>query len=187
VFVSKTSRVAAAVRHMHGDPAAPVMRMVNGAALHTYICVAKPSHPCARSSSFTIAACLAALFLASLPIQAAAPGRTIIPMLQERLGLNETQVRGALGALLVFVRERLPKPDFDDLAETIPNADRIMQDVKLSGVVTRPLDDMDDYEAALSNLGIGQPLASQFAPAVMQSLAETGHSRERDILARVIG
>lgn len=101
--------------------------------------------------------------------------------------MNDTQVRGALGALLVFVRERLPKPDFDDLAESIPNADRIMQEVRLRGVVTGPLDDMDDYERSLSNLGIGQPLASQVAPAVLQALAETGHSRERDILARVIG
>ena len=86
----------------------------------------------------------------------------------------------------MFAREQLPKPDFDDLAETIPNADRIMQDVKLRGVVTRPIDDMGDYEAALSSLGIGQPLASQVAPAVLQALGETGHTRERDILARVI-
>ena len=62
-----------------------------------------------------------------------------------------------------------------------------MQEVKLRGVVTGPLDDMDDYERSLSNLGIGQPLASQVAAAVLQALAETGHSRERDILARVIG
>jgi uncharacterized protein VcgC/VcgE DUF2780 len=135
-----------------------------------------------------IAACLAAaLLLVPMHMPAAAPGQSIVPLLQERLGLNETQVRGALGALLVFVRERLPKPDFDDLAESIPNADRIMQEVKLRGIVTRPLDNMDDYETALSSLGIGQPLASQVAPAVLQSLNDTGHSRERDILARVIG
>ena len=107
-------------------------------------------------------------------------------MLEEQLGLNDTQVRGALGALLVFARERLPKPDFDDLAESIPNADRIMQEVKLRGVVTGPLDDMDDYERSLSNLGIGQPLASQVAPAVLRALAAAGYSRERDILAGVI-
>ena len=138
-----------------------------------------------------LAALVAAWSLASLVVpahaQPASPGHSIMPMLEERLGLTDMQVRGALGALLVFVRERLPKPDFDDLAESIPNAERIMQDVKLRGVVTGPLDDMDDYERALSNLGIGQPLASQVAPAVLQALAETGHSRERDILARVIG
>lgn len=134
-----------------------------------------------------IAAGLVALLVAPLQLQAAAPGQSIVPILQERLGMTETQVRGALGALLVFARERLTKADFDDLAETIPNADRIMQDIKLRGVVTGPLDDKDDYEAALSNLGIGQPLASHFAPAVLESLVATGHSRERDILARVIG
>ena len=32
-----------------------------------------------------------------------------------------------------------------------------------------------------------QPLASQVAPEVVQALGETGHTRERDILARVIG
>lgn len=134
----------------------------------------------------SLAACALVLLVASQAVAAAA-GQTIVPMLQQQLGLSETQVRGALGALLVFVRERLPKPEFDDLAATIPNADRIMQDVKLSGIVNGPLDDIDDYEAALSNLGMGQPLASQFAPAVLQSLGAAGHLRERDILARVIG
>jgi hypothetical protein len=134
-----------------------------------------------------IAACVVALFCAPMHVQAAAPGQSIVPLLQERLGLSETQVRGGLGALLVFAREKLTKQDFDDLAVTIPNADRIMQEVKLRGVVNGPLDDRDDYETALSNLGIGQPLASQFAPAVLESLAATGHARERDILARVIG
>ena len=133
-----------------------------------------------------IAACVAALLLTPLNLVAAAPGQSIIPLLQDQLGLTETQVRGGLGALLVFVRERLTKADFDVLAETIPNADRIMQDTKLRGVVTGPLDDMEDYERALSNLGIGQPLASKFAPAVLQTLGQTGHTRERDILARVI-
>jgi hypothetical protein len=147
------------------------------------------SQHCARHWHLpTIAASLAALLLfAPLHLQAAAPGQSIVPVLQDRLGLNEMQVRGALGALLVFVRERLTKQDFDYLAETIPNANFIMQDVKQRGIVTRPLDNMGDYEAALSSLGIGQPLASKVAPAVVQSLGETGHTRERDILARVIG
>ena len=133
-----------------------------------------------------VLACLLVGSVSYEPAMAQQPGRSIIPMLQERLGLNEQQVRGALGALLVFVREELPKPDFDDLAKTIPNADSIMQEVKLRGIVTRPLDNIADYEAALSSLGIGQPLASQFAPAVVQSLGATGHTRERDILARAL-
>lgn len=144
------------------------------------------SHNIARFCVLAIAACAFAVFLAPMHVESAAPGQSIIPTLQDRLGLNEQQVRGALGALLVFVREKLTKSEFDELAETIPNADRIMQEVKLRGIVNGPIDDRDDYEAALSNLGIGQPLASQFAPAVLQSLGETGHTRERDILARVI-
>ena len=114
------------------------------------------------------------------------PGATIVADLQQRLGLSEGQVRGALGALLVYARERLPKTDFDDLAQDIPNADRIMQDVKQSGIVTKPLDRMEDYEKALSNHGIGQPLASQFAPAVIDALGAAGLQRERDMLARAI-
>lgn len=113
-------------------------------------------------------------------------GRSIIPRLQDEFGLSEPQVRGALGALLVYARDRLPKPDFDDLAERIPNADRIMQEVKLRGIVNGPLDDIDDYESSLANLGMGQPLASQFAPAVLRCLGDAGHYRERDILARVL-
>jgi hypothetical protein len=116
----------------------------------------------------------------------AQPGRSITPILQDRLGLTEQQVRGALGALLLFVRERLPKPEFDQFARTIPNAEHIMQEVKQRGIVTGPLDTLDEYEASLESLGIGQPLASQVVPAVVQSLTEAGHVRERDILVRVV-
>lgn len=140
-----------------------------------------------RSRRLLMAACVLAGLLAPLYSHSADdPGRSIIPVLQQRLGLSDSQVRSALGALLVFVRERLTKPEFDDLAETIPNARRIMQDVKLRGVVNAPLDDLDEYEATLSNVGIGQPLASKFVPAVLQALADTGHLHERDILWRVV-
>jgi Protein of unknown function VcgC/VcgE (DUF2780) len=116
----------------------------------------------------------------------AAPPKQIVTQLQDRIGLTEVQARGALGALLVFVRERLPEPEFKDLAEVIPNADYIMQDVKQRGIVTRPLDDLGDYEAALANLGIGQPLAHQVVPAVLDALAAAGRDRERDILQHAI-
>jgi hypothetical protein len=114
------------------------------------------------------------------------PGPGLIAHLEQRFGLNEQQVRGALGALLVFVREQLPEPEFRDLAEAIPNADHIMQQVKLQGVVTRPLDDIDDYEAALASVGIGQPLASQFAPAVLEYLGAAGLERQRSMLQRAL-
>lgn len=117
---------------------------------------------------------------------AADPGRSIIPQLQERFGLSETQVRGALGALLVFVRERLPKQQFDELSKSIPNADYIMREVHRRGIVTGPLDDIEEYQDSLARLGIGQPLAAQFAPAVLEYLGAAGFDRERSMLARVL-
>lgn len=130
---------------------------------------------------------LACLLLSmTLHASAAQPGRSIIPQLQDEFGLSESQVKGALGALLIFVRARLPKPEFDDFAATIPNADYIMQQVKQNGIVTAPLDNIEDYEKSLASLGIGGPLAEKFAPAVVRYLGSTGHSRERDILARVL-
>jgi hypothetical protein len=117
---------------------------------------------------------------------AADPGRSVIPQLQAKFGLSEWQVRGALGALLIFVRERLPKVQFDELTKNIPNADYIMHEVTQRGIVTRPLDDLDDYEASLASLGIGQPLASQFAPAVVEYLEAAGFQRESSQLARVL-
>ncbi|HEY6644076.1 DUF2780 domain-containing protein [Povalibacter sp.] len=116
----------------------------------------------------------------------ARPGQLIIPQLQEQFGLTEFQVKGALGALLVYARDRLPRPEFDELAARIPNADQIMQQVKQRGIVTGPLDDRDDYENSLASLGIGQPLASQFAPAVVEQLGAAGFYRERDMLRRVL-
>lgn len=120
------------------------------------------------------------------PATAADAGQAIIPQLQERFGLSEAQVRGSLGALLVFVRERLPKTQFDELARCIPNADFIMRDVRIRGIVNMPLDDIEDYEASLGSLGIGQPLASQFAPAVLEYLGAAGFDLERSMLARVL-
>ena len=132
---------------------------------------------------FVMLGCVLSLGITTI---AAPPGQSIIPVLQTQLGLSDQQVRGALGALLIFVREELPKAEFDELARTIPNADRIMQEAKARGIVTRPLDDVAEFEAALSSIGIGQPLASRFAPAVVQSLAEAGHARERDILLHAL-
>ncbi len=140
-----------------------------------------PSHISVLAAFVCVLACFA------LPERVlAGPGQSIIPQLQEQFGMSEPQVRGALGALLVFARERLPKVEFDRLAARIPNADYIMQDVKQRGIVTGPLDDIDEYEDSLASLGIGQPLASQFAPAVVQYLGTAGYSFERDMLARVL-
>jgi hypothetical protein len=117
---------------------------------------------------------------------AAEPGPSIIPQLQARLGLSEAQVRGSLGALLIFVRERLPKQEFDRVSKSIPNADHIMRETRLNGIVNGPLDDIGDYQASLANLGIGQPLASRVAPAVAECLGTAGFQQERSILMRVI-
>jgi hypothetical protein len=88
--------------------------------------------------------------------------------------------------LLVFARERLPKPEFDQLAKRMPNAENIMQQTHLRGVVTHPVDDLDDYEAVLTNLGISEQSAASFAPAVLEYLSSVGYSEERDILSRVV-
>lgn len=117
---------------------------------------------------------------------AAVPGQNAVAYLQNRFGLNDQQARGALGALLVYAREQLPKPEFDQLASRMPNADHIMQAVKQQGVVTKPLDDIGDYEESLASLGIGQPLASQLAPAVVEFLGSAGFDREQSILAGIL-
>lgn len=139
-----------------------------------------------RARRAVLGGLLASLFVSAPGFGAGDAGMSIVPVLQDRFGLDEQQIRGALGALLVYVRERLPKPDFDELAQTIPNADRIMQEVKQRGIVTAPLDNSDDFEATLANVGIGQPLAAQFAPAVIAALKETGHERQSQILTRAI-
>ena len=61
-----------------------------------------------------------------------------------------------------------------------------MREVHLRGIVTRPLDDIVEYQESLASLGIGQPLASQFAPAVLEYLGDAGFELERSTLARVL-
>ena len=69
-----------------------------------------------RGSTHLLLAALACFGLHQHAV-AADPGPSIIPQLQARFGLSEAQVRGALGALLIFVRERLAKQDFDAVAK----------------------------------------------------------------------
>lgn len=133
-----------------------------------------------------IAALAVSLTCLTTPALAAPPGQGLIAELQAQFGLRDIQARGAVGALLVYAREQLPKPEFDQLAARIPNADQIMQAVKLQGVVTRPLDDIGDYQDSLASLGIGQPLASQIAPAVVQYLGAAGFDQEQAILAGIL-
>ena len=102
-----------------------------------------------RRSTHLLLAALACFGLHQHAV-AADPGPSIIPQLQARFGLSEAQVRGALGALLIFVRERLAKQDFDAVAKSIPNADYIMREVRLRGIVTRPLDDIVEYQESLA-------------------------------------
>src|SRR5262245_31170753 len=126
-------------------------------------------------SAATVLACVLACCW-TVHVAAQSARATLITQLEQRFGLNDGQVRGALGALLVYVRERLPKPDFDQFAARIPDADRIMQDVKTRGIVTRPLDDIGDYAAALSSLGIGEAVAAQIPPAVLEYLGTAGYT-----------
>jgi hypothetical protein len=140
-----------------------------------------------QAAAVAFLTCTIALFTLDAAV-AAAPdaARNIVSFLQDRFGLNEGQVRGGLGVMLVFARDRLPKPEFDDLAARMPNAERIMQQVKQQGVVNTPLDTTDDFEQALSNLGLEAETASQFVSAVLQYMDSAGYYRERDILARVM-
>lgn len=141
--------------------------------------------PSDRAGLAALAALLACL-IANECVLAATPGQNAVAYLQNQFGLNAGQARGAIGALLVFAREQLPQPQFNQLAARIPNAETIMQAVKQQGVVTRPLDDIGDYEESLASLGIGQPLASQIAPAIVQFLGESGFDEEQAILAGIL-
>jgi Protein of unknown function VcgC/VcgE (DUF2780) len=116
----------------------------------------------------------------------AQPPTELQAYLQQRFHLSAPQTRGAIGALLVYAHQRLQKPDFDDLAAHVPNAAHIMLVVKQQGIVTGPLDDIGEYERTLASLEIGQPLASQIAPAVLEWLGAAGYSHERDILTAIV-
>jgi hypothetical protein len=111
---------------------------------------------------------------------------TLVGYLEQQLGLDDREARGALGVMLVFAQERLTKDDFDILAQRVPNAGQIMRDIKLQGIVTHPLEDVDDYESSLANLGIGEPLAEHVVPAVLEYLRDTGYDTEQDILSSIL-
>ena len=138
-----------------------------------------------RSAATVTLVCLFGLFAFH---EAAFPQsrKEVVSYVQEQLGLNDVQARAGLGALLVFARDRLPKPQFDQLARRMPNADVIMQETHQRGIVTGPIDDEDDYERVLMNLGMGEEVAKRFGPAVLEYLGAAGYYEERDILSRVL-
>jgi Protein of unknown function VcgC/VcgE (DUF2780) len=138
-----------------------------------------------QAAAVAILACLMAVSTLESAL-AAAPARSMVSALQEQFGLNEGQVLGGLGVMLVFARDRLPKPEFDQLAARMPNAERLMQMTKQQGIVNTRLDSTSDFERALTNLGIAPATASQFVSAVLGYMDSAGYYRERDILARVM-
>lgn len=117
---------------------------------------------------------------------AASPAQDAIAYLQNRFGLNERQAQDAVGALLLFAREQVAKPEFDELASRMPRADLLMQAVQAQGVVTAPLSRIDDYQACLIRLGIDQRQATQIAPAVVDYLGQAGFDQEQAILQDII-
>jgi hypothetical protein len=111
---------------------------------------------------------------------------TLVTYLEQQLGLDDQQARGALDVMLVFAKERLTQSDFELLVTRVPNVQRVILRVRLEGIVTHPLTDVDDYESTLANLGIAQPLASHIPAAVLEYLGDAGLYTERDILASIL-
>ncbi len=144
--------------------------------------------PQPRAGAIALVA-LVSLLAGSLSYEAAiaaTQGQDAVAYLQNQFGINERQAQGALGALLVYAREQLPKPQFDELASRMPNADLLMQAVQAQGVVTRPMSDIDDYRKSLGNLRISQQQAAQIAPAVVQFLGNAGFNEEQAILQGIL-
>jgi hypothetical protein len=137
--------------------------------------------PCAG-----VAALIVAAAHAFAPALGAEPVQGLVQHLQQEIGLNEAQARDALGALLLFAQGKLPQPEFADLTDGLGGADQLMQDATLHGVVTRPLDTIEEYEQAIASLGVAQSRASRIAPAVLQQLGTAGLVEEREILASVL-
>lgn len=132
---------------------------------------------------------LLALLACSTPhesVLAATQGQDVAAYLENQFGLNDRQARGALGALLVFAREQLPKPQFDQLVVRFPNADILMEEAQQEGIVTRPLDYISEYEKSLASLDIGPKVAAQIAPAVVKYLGAVGYDEEQAILQGIL-
>ncbi len=54
------------------------------------------------------------------------------------------------------------------------------------GVVTRPLDDISNYEESLASLDIGQPICRKSQPANAEFLGEAGYDEEQSILPGIL-
>ncbi len=68
----------------------------------------------------------------------------------------------------------------------MPNAEILMQMAQQQGVVTRPLDDISNYEESLASLNIAAPIAAKIAPAVADFLGEAGFDEEQSILQGIL-
>ena len=123
--------------------------------------------------------------LFSMQANASDPGRSIIPQLQEKIGFSEWQVRGSLGACSSSFVSGFRRCNSTSREKDFRTPTTSCARLTLRGIVTRPLDDVRSSEASLASLGIGQPLASEFAPAVVEYLEAAGFQRESSQLARV--
>ena len=125
-------------------------------------------------------ACLLACVALNEQAHAADSARSIIAKLQDQFGLNESQVRRALGVLLVFARERLPQGGIRSVGTTHPKcraSDARSEDTRNCYWSSRQSRRVRSLAVECRN---GTATGRSICTAVLEYLAAVGYGRERD-------
>lgn len=92
-------------------------------------------------------------------------------LLEQQLGISESQLEGGLGSMFALAQERFGAGDFDTLIAAVPGAEGYLDEAKKLGLLDQPLENRADLDGALSSLGMTPETISKFLPAAVD-LAE---------------
>jgi len=136
------------------------------------------------------------LICGGVSVPAAASGLGLTDLLMNNLGVTKPQAEGGSGALFKLAKERLSKPEFQQVAKTVPNADALIKAApktgasksgfgkitSLLGGSATSVGGMAGLAGSFSKLGLGSGMIGKFTPIILDYVQNKGGTGVMNLL-----
>ncbi|HEX3036575.1 MAG TPA: DUF2780 domain-containing protein [Thermodesulfobacteriota bacterium] len=124
----------------------------------------------------------------------------LIELLVKNLGVNEKQASGGAGLIFKLAQERLGAGEFSQIAQHVPNLDRMFKDAPESGGIlgdiggitsaiggkTGELGKLAALAGGFSKLGLDKDMIGKFVPIILSFLQDRGGEGAKDNLKKAL-
>ena len=129
-------------------------------------------------------------------VPAGASGMGLTDLLMNNLGVTKPQAEGGSGALFKLAKERLSKPEFQQVAKTVPNTDALIKAApetgasksglgkitSLLGGNKTSLGGMAGLTDSFSKLGLSGGMVGKFTPIILDYVQNKGGTNVMNLL-----